>query len=96
MTPESLLPLSYLSESSIRKIEKRRSQLICAHMVAKNAAMIFKISASLFSMLSNPGVSIRVTVLPPRVNLSESLTSAVHDSEFVPIRKVEPLARLIN
>ena len=64
--------------------------------VAKKAAIIFKISTSLFEVSSNPGVSMRVTALPSRMNLSASWTSAVHDSKSIPIRRFEPLARLIN
>ena len=38
----------------------------------------------------------KVTTLLSRVNLSASWTSAVHDSNSVPTRKFELLARLIN
>ena len=65
-------------------------------MMAKKAAIVFKTSASLFEVSSNPGVSTRVTALPPRVNLFESLTSVVDDSEPIPIRRFESLARSIN
>ena len=64
--------------------------------VAKKAAIICKISVSLFEVSSKPGVSIRATVLPSRMNSSESLTSAVQDPRPIPTRKVEPLARLMN
>ena len=66
------------------------------YVAARKAAMIFKISVSLFEVSSNPGVSMRVTTLPSRVNLPASWTSAVHDSNPVPTRKFDPLARLIN
>ena len=66
------------------------------YVAAKKAAIIFRISASPFVVSSNPGISIRVTVLSSRVNGAASLTSAVHDSEPIPIRRLEPLARLIN
>jgi len=66
------------------------------YVVAKKAAIIFKISVSLFDVSSNPGVSMRTTFLPSRENSSASWTSAVHDSKFIPIRKFERLARLIN
>ena len=68
----------------------------CTYAVAKKAAIISKISESLFVVSSNPGVSMRVTLLPSRVNLSASLTSAVHDSKPIPTRRLELLARLMN
>lgn len=67
-----------------------------AYAVAKKAAIIFKTSVSLFEVSSNPGVSMRSTLRPSRVNISESWTSAVHDSKFTPTRRFEPLARLTN
>ena len=69
---------------------------MCAYVVAKNAAISFKISASLFVVSSNPGVSMRMTGFPSRVNLSARLTSVVDDSKPIPTRRLEPLARLIN
>ena len=95
MTPESLDPPSHLLESSARKIGKRRIS-VCTHVVAKKAAIVFKTSVSLFDVSSNPGVSIRVTALPSRVNSFASSTSVVHRSEPIPVRRFEPLARLIN
>ena len=68
----------------------------CTYAVAKKAAIISKMSESLFEVSSKPGVSMRVTLLPSRVNLSASWTSAVHDSKPVPTRRLEPLARLMN
>ena len=76
-------------------IEKWRTPT-CTHVVEKNAAIIFKISVSLFEVSSNPGVSTRMIVLSSRVNSSATLTSAVHDSKHIPTRRLEPLARLIN
>ena len=63
--------------------------------MAKKAA-IFKISVSLFVVSLNPGVSIRVTLLPSSVNLSATWASVVHGSKSIPTRKFERLARLIN
>ena len=61
------------------------------YVVAKKAAIIFKLVVSL-----NPGVSMRVTAFPLRMNSFASLTSVVHDSNPVATRRSEPLARLIN
>ena len=44
----------------------------CTHMVAKKAAIISKISVSLFEVSSNPGVSMRITRLSSRVKSSVS------------------------
>ena len=95
MIPASVEPLSYLLRGSFREIKKRRTPK-WTHAVAKKAAIIFKISVSLFEVSSNPGVSTRVTLVPSRVNLSVTLTSAVHDSKPIPVCRLEPLARLIN
>ena len=65
-------------------------------MAAKKAAIVCNISVSLFEVSSNPGVSMRTTLRPSRVNPSESWTSAVQDSNPIPTRRFEPLARLIN
>ena len=67
-----------------------------AYVVAKNAAIVFKISMSLFAVSPNPGASMRVTAFPSRLNSFASLTSAVRDSSPVLTRRSEPLARLIN
>ena len=94
MIPESLDPSPYLLRSSVRKIEKRRAP-ICAYTMGKEAAITSKMpSASKGS--SNPGVSIRVTTLPSRVNSSEGWILAVRDSEPAENGLFEPLARLIN
>ena len=69
---------------------------MCAYVAARKNAIILKISVSLFEVSSNPGVSMRVTALPSRMSLLASWTSAVHDSKPIPIRKFEPLARLMN
>ena len=66
------------------------------HIVARKAAIIFKISVSLFEVSSNPGVSMRMTFWLSRVNSSASWTSSVHDSDPFATRSFEPLARLIN
>ena len=75
--------------------EDRRTAM-WTYVAAKKAAIISKISASLPKVSSNPGVSMRVTTLPPRVNSSAIWTSAVHDPQPVPTRKFEPLARFMN
>ena len=69
---------------------------MCTYVVSKKTAIFFKVSASLFEVSSNPGVSTRTTRLPSRVNLSASSTSVVHDFKFLPTRRLEPLARLMN
>ena len=96
MTPESLDPFSYLFRSSALKIRERRT-LMYTYVVARKVAIMFKTSVSLFEVSSNPGVSMRDTVLPSRVNLSANWTSAVHDSKSPPIcRRSEPVVRLMN
>ena len=95
MTPASLDPFSYLLTSLVWKAGIRRTS-IRAYVVAKKAAIIFKTSVSLLEVSSNPGVSMRITFLPSRVNSSASWTSAVHDSKLIPTRRFERLARLIN
>ena len=66
------------------------------HVVAKKAAIVSKISVSLFMVSSNPGVSMSITALPSRVNSSVGWTLSVHESKSVPIRNFESLAILIN
>ena len=95
MIPESLDPFSYLLRNSVRKMGKQRMPM-CAYEAAKNATINFKMSALLFDRSSNPGVSMSIVLLPSTANSSESWTVAVDDSEFIPIRTLEPLARLIN
>ena len=55
---------------------------MCAYTVAKKS-VIFHNTSSAFEGKSNPGVSMRVTALPSRVNSSESCTLAVRESESV-------------
>ena len=76
----------------------QRSQQVkrCAHVVAKNAAISFRISVSLLYVSSKPGVSTRSTRWPSRVNSSASWTSAVQDFKFVPMRRLEPLLALMS
>ena len=93
--PGELGPLLISVGRSVRKVEKRRTTMY-AYVVAKNAATVSKTSVSLFEVSSNPGISMRVTAFPSRVNSSASLTSTVRDSEPIPIRRFEPLARLMN
>ena len=66
------------------------------YLASKKALTFSKISVSVVEVSSNPGVSMRVIVLPSRMNSSESWTWSVHDSKPVPTRRFEPLARLIN
>ena len=94
MIPASVVPSPYLSRSSFWKTEERRTQ-ICAYILAKKSAIISKMT-SVFKVLSNPGASTRVTVVPSRVNSSESWTSVVCGSEPAGSGCFEPLARLIN
>ena len=65
-------------------------------VVFKKGLIFFKISVSVVDVLLNPGVSMRITVFPSRVNSSESWTSVVHNSESVATGRFEPLARLTN
>ena len=95
MTPVTRDPFSYLPRNSAWKTEEWQKPM-WIYVVAKKAAIIRKISVSLFEVSSNPGVSMRTTLFPSRVNPSESWASAVHDSRPIPTRRFEPLARLIN
>ena len=95
MTPESFDPFSYLLKSSVQKVEKRQMPT-CTYVVAKKAAIAFKISASLFRPWSNAGVSMRTTGLPSKVNISASSMSSVHEPRVLLTRRFEPLARLIS
>ena len=74
------------SEGSLRR----------THAVAKKSAIIFNTSVSLFVVSSNPGVSMRTTRLPSRVNSLASCTSSVHEVRFTPTGRFEWLARLMN
>lgn len=96
MTPASLDPLSYLIRNSSLEDWELKEVCASAHVVAKKDAIIFKTTVSLFEVSSNPGVSMRITLLPPRVNLFASWTSSVQDSKSIPIRRFERLARLMN
>ena len=64
---------------------------MCAYAVAKKAAIIFKMSVSFFETVSSKsGVSIKISLLPSRVNPFASWTeSAVQDFKFIPIRRFE-------
>jgi len=66
------------------------------HVVAKNAAISFKISTSVLYVSSKPGVSTRSTRRPSSVNSLAIWTSAVQDFKFAPIRRLEPLPILTN
>ena len=50
--------------------DRKTMKTIRAYTLARKNAIIFKISVSLFEVSSNPGVSMRVTDLPSRVNSS--------------------------
>ena len=67
-----------------------------AHVVAKKTSIFFRTSVLLNEAPSNPGVSMRATLLLLRVSSSAIRTSAAHDFEFVPIARFERLARLMN
>ena len=69
-----------------------------AYVAVRKRAISFKTSVLVFEfeVSSNPGVSMRVTTLPSRVNSSASWNSVVHACRPVPTRRFEPLARLIN
>ena len=95
MTPASFDPSSYLMGISVCKIEKRQMP-VWTYVVARKSAISFRISVSVFEVSSNPGVSMRITGLPSRVNFSVTSTSAVQESNSIPTRRFEPLARLIN
>ena len=77
------------------EIETRRTPM-CTHEVVKKAAMSFKISVSLCIVSSNPGVSMRITLRPSRLNTFASWTSAVHDSNSIPTIRFESLAMLMS
>ena len=68
----------------------------CTHVTAKDAAIPPKVSESLALVSSKPGVSMRDTHHPSRVNSFATWTSAVHDFRFFPTRSCEPLAILMN
>lgn len=53
-----------------KKSEIDYDTTMCAHAVAKRAAIIFKMSVSLFEVSSNPGVLMRITIPPSRVESS--------------------------
>ena len=87
--------LEIFSISVEGSVEKQRTSM-WAYVLFKKGPIFFKISVSVVDELSNPGVSMRVTVLPSRANSSESWTSVVHNSESVATGRFEPLARLMN
>ena len=70
MSPASLEPLLYLVITV--QMADWREISTWTYVVAKKAAIFLKISVSLFVVSSNPGVSMSVTCLPSRVNLSAS------------------------
>ena len=55
-----------------------------------------RISASDLVVSSNPGVSIKVTVVSFKMNGVAASTSPVHDSKPYPTVRSDPLAKLIN
>lgn len=58
--------------------------------------MILRTSASDLDVSSNPGVSIRRTVVPATLKGSEYDTVSVQESRSSPITRLEPEARLMN
>lgn len=84
-----LVPVKMFNPA-IREIKKRRGP-VSTYVVSKKPAIILKISVSL-EVLSNPGVSMRTTLLPLRVNGFASWTSADDGCT----QRFEPLARLTN
>ena len=58
--------------------------------------MSFRISVSVFSVSSKPGVSMSVTGRPSRSNGGDVCTSAVHERRPSPTGRCEPLMRLMN
>ena len=81
---------------SVKKFNEKSRTMMWTYVVAKKAAIICTISVSLFEVSSNPGVSMRTTFLPLRVNRFGSWTLAVHDSKPIPTRRFEPLTRLMS
>lgn len=83
---------------SVRKLnpEGWEQKAMWTYVVFKKAAIIFKTSVSLFNVSSKPGVSMRITLCPSRVNSSASWMSVVQDFRLFPTRRFEPLARLTN
>ena len=63
---------------------------------ARKVAMRLRISVSLMSVSSNPGVSIKVMVRPERPNGCEVCTSVVQDLKLSPTWRCDPLTRLMN
>ena len=85
---------SFLISVERWRLEGREQRgVTCTHVVAKKVAVPSKMFASLLEVSLNPGTSMRVTERPSRSNSSESWISA---AEFDPIRRFEPLARLMN
>jgi len=81
----------------IRMFNRRNQQTNrCPYVVAKNAAISFKMSVSLLYVSSKPGVSTRSTRCPSRVNSLASWTSAVQDLKSDPMRRSEPLPLLMS
>ena len=65
--PGKLRPFLIPIGGSVQKSDKRQTPRH-AYMSARKNAITFKISVSLFVVLSNPGVSMRVTARPSRMN----------------------------
>ena len=94
--PGKFRPFLVSGKVQLSSENRKRRTATRAYVVAKKAAIIFKISVLFFVVSSNPGVSTRVTAFPSRMNSFANSTLAVHDSNPVPTRRSEPLARLIN
>ena len=93
--PGKLGPLPISVKKFIRNIEKQQTPMR-TYAVAKGAAIISKTSISLFEVSSNPGISMRTTLLPSRVNSSARWTSVALEPKRVLTGSFEPLARLTN
>lgn len=66
------------------------------YVLDRYAAIDERMSVSLRDVSSNPGVSIKVTIRPLRMNGLDVRTSDVQLSRPRPTGKSDPLARLMN
>ena len=92
MTPLILEPSLYLAGLLITKVNGRIIDQ--AYLVSRDVAINVKISMSLLVVLSKPGVSIRTTCRPSMVK--SFATSVVDEFNCLPMRRLEPLAILMN
>ena len=92
MTPLILEPSLYLAGFLITEANGRLMDQ--AYVLFRYLAININISIFLLVVVSKPGVSIRTTCRPSMVN--SSATSVVHEFNCFPMRKLEPLAVLMN